>query len=388
MLAAATPNAQVDLDLLPVVDPTLTTFVDSIDGYQYRSVIQILQRKRVHEEIKYEIRKRCDDPLVGSVVEIKSTSGYIREIRKKDDVSEISNPSNARGDPFRTTNDRGNALNPYMTPDKFHFQTRFRGEDSVIDITSCHSAGSQSRDGNRSRESRMSTAQRAAMDFARNATRRLPPEEKDKTRQPLPARYVWDGRMGKFPEFQSQVEGHYGQVGAGYMFLEKFQNRYLNDGTKCWIYFTERVHSESQVAKDIDALYGALMTSCYQGVGKDIILRYSKSRDGLKAWIDMIERYKNGGDKRTKISKLEAIVATKFHNRYKGGLAQWVTDYETAFAELQALKVKKWSDEEDRLRTVLDNVAPDNSLESHVYKQMMEGKTLDQVFTDLRQFSI
>ena len=125
MLAAASPDAHVHLDLLPVVDPMLTTFVTSIDGYQFRSAVQTLQRKRIHEEIKYEIRKRCDDPLVGSVVEIKSTSGYIREIRPRDDFSEISVPSNARGTPLGRP--RGEALNPYMTPDKSHFQKRFRG---------------------------------------------------------------------------------------------------------------------------------------------------------------------------------------------------------------------------------------------------------------------
>ena len=33
----------------------------------------------------------------------------------------------------------------------------------------------------------------------------------------------------------------------------------------------------------------------------------------------MVDKYKNGGDKETRIDTLEAIVDTYYHDRYKGG---------------------------------------------------------------------
>ena len=187
--------------------------------------------------------------------------------------------------------------------------------------------------------------------------------------------------MEKFASFQAKVEGFYSQVGAGYLFIKKFQDAYLKYGSKCWIYFMERVHSESQVQKDIEALYGALTTACTVGVGQDICLQYKETMDGLRAWIDMVNRYKSGGDKETKISQLEAVLDRKFHDRYKGGLKGWVSDYETAFAELKALGVDKWKSDEDKKRQILRNLCADDSLEKHTYKLTMKSKEYTAIFT-------
>ena len=64
--------------------------------------------------------------------------------------------------------------------------------------------------------------------------------------------------MSSFPEFKRKVEGFYRQIGAGYLFSKDFQDKYLVNGTKCLIYVADWVHSESQVKRDIEALYGAL----------------------------------------------------------------------------------------------------------------------------------
>ena len=58
------------------------------------------------------------------------------------------------------------------------------------------------------------------------------------------------------------------------------------------------------------------------------IVDHEDARDGVLTWMSMLKTYKHEGDKDTKIDKLEIILETKYHSRYKGGLEQWVTDQE------------------------------------------------------------
>jgi hypothetical protein len=49
----------------------------------------------------------------------------------------------------------------------------------------------------------------------------------DERRQVLPAQIIWDGSTNRFEVFRNNVEGHYGQIGAGYLFDSSFQQAYL-----------------------------------------------------------------------------------------------------------------------------------------------------------------
>ena len=109
---------------------------------------------------------------------------------------------------------------------------------------------------------------------------------------PLPPRYTWDGDMDKFEDFQNQLEGHYQQVDAGYLFRFDFQRVYILEGPECYSHFSDYVRSKAQMITDIAALYGAFKAACKQGVGKSILKRYSNTQDGLKAWLTMVENMK------------------------------------------------------------------------------------------------
>ena len=78
------------------------------------------------------------------------------------------------------------------------------------------------------------------------------------------------------------------------------------------------MHSESQVKLDIDALYDSLMISCCVGADLDAILEHADTRDGLKTWMTMVKKYKDGGERDTWIECLEAKVGIKYYDRYKG----------------------------------------------------------------------
>jgi hypothetical protein len=45
----------------------------------------------------------------------------------------------------------------------------------------------------------------------------------DERRQVLPSKVIWDRTIDRFEVFRNNVEGHYGQIGAGYLFDSSFQ---------------------------------------------------------------------------------------------------------------------------------------------------------------------
>ena len=53
-------------------------------------------------------------------------------------------------------------------------------------------------------------------------------------------------------------------------------------------------------------------------LGKSAILSHKKTQDGVRAWIEIVSKYENGGDCETRINTLEAVIGTPFHGRYKG----------------------------------------------------------------------
>jgi hypothetical protein len=49
----------------------------------------------------------------------------------------------------------------------------------------------------------------------------------DERRQVLPSEVILNGTIDRFEVFRNNVEGHYGQIGAGYLFDSSFQEAYL-----------------------------------------------------------------------------------------------------------------------------------------------------------------
>ena len=147
---------------------------------------------------------------------------------------------------------------------------------------------------------------------------------KDERRQVLSSRVIWDGSLDHFEEFRNKVEGHYGQVGAGYLFDSEFQEAYFEKGTYCYTDFLDEVHSASQIKKDARALYGALLSSCQSGVGRRILMENRSKQDGIRSWCQLVKQYETDGNRNVRIKKLETIITTVFHRNYKGGLVRWI----------------------------------------------------------------
>jgi hypothetical protein len=88
----------------------------------------------------------------------------------------------------------------------------------------------------------------------------------DERRHVLPSKVIWDGTIDRFEVFRNNVEGHYGQIGAGYLFDSGFQEAYLERGVDCYVSFLGEVPSASQIKKDARALHGTLLSACQSGV--------------------------------------------------------------------------------------------------------------------------
>jgi hypothetical protein len=100
----------------------------------------------------------------------------------------------------------------------------------------------------------------------------------DERRQVLPSKFIWDGTIDRFEVFRNNLEGHYGQIGAGYLFDSSFQKAYLERDVDFYVDFLDEVPSDSQIKKDARALYGALLSACQSGVGRRIFMENREKR--------------------------------------------------------------------------------------------------------------
>jgi hypothetical protein len=94
----------------------------------------------------------------------------------------------------------------------------------------------------------------------------------DKRQQVLLSKVIWDGTIDRFELFRNNVEGHYGQIDAGYLFHSIFQEVHLERGVDCYVDFLDEVPSASQIKKDAQSLHGALLSACQSGVGRRILM--------------------------------------------------------------------------------------------------------------------
>ena len=71
----------------------------------------------------------------------------------------------------------------------------------------------------------------------------------DERRQVLNPRVIWDGSIDRFEVFRNNVEGHYGKIGAGYLFDTEFQTTYIERGTDCYVDFWIKYHQLPKIRK-------------------------------------------------------------------------------------------------------------------------------------------
>jgi hypothetical protein len=156
-------------------------------------------------------------------------------------------------------------------------------------------------------------------------------------RQLLPSKVIWDGTIDRFEVFRNNIEGHYGQIGAAYLFDSRFQEAYLERGVDCYVDFLNELPSASQIKKDARALYIALNSAFQSGVGRRILMENRDKQDGIRSCCQLVQQYETDGNRNFRIKRLESVINTVFHRNYRGGPVKRIQDYEDAFTELALL---------------------------------------------------
>ena len=150
-----------------------------------------------------------------------------------------------------------------------------------------------------------STQQHPATQFMQGLSQ-LPPPKVIK-RGHLAQRVQWDGNPTTFETYELKLKSHYYQVGAGYLFLENFQQAYQMEGAACQTKFSHLVASQTQLLDDSQHLYGAILGSATDGAIGQFLLKHSSPPDGLSVWIDICNSQKINGSQEVKIDSLEKL---------------------------------------------------------------------------------
>jgi hypothetical protein len=88
------------------------------------------------------------------------------------------------------------------------------------------------------------------MKIVKERTRKMSAVNDERRQVVLPSKVIWDGTIDRFEVFRNNVEDHYGQIDAGYLFDSSFQKAYLESGVDCYVDFLDVVPSASQIKKD------------------------------------------------------------------------------------------------------------------------------------------
>jgi hypothetical protein len=185
---------------------------------------------------------------------------------------------------------------------------------------------------------------------------------------------IWDGTIDRFEIFRNNVEGHYRQICAGYLFDSSFQEAYLERGLDCYVDFLDEVPSASQIKKDARALNGAFLSACQIGVGRRILMENRDEQDGIRSWCQLLQQYETDGNRNVRIKRLESVINTVFNRNYRGGLVKSIQDYEDAFTELALIGKKTWNDDEIKKRRFVQN-AQNIGLVDTVFEELVSDKS-------------
>jgi hypothetical protein len=162
----------------------------------------------------------------------------------------------------------------------------------------------------------------------------------DERRQVLPSKVIWDGTINYFEVFRNNIEGHYEQIGAGYLFdsSSSFQETYLEMGVGCYIDFLDEVPCASHIKKNARSLYGSLLSACQSGVGRRILMENRDKQDGIYSCCQSIQQYETDGNRYFRIKRLQSVINMVLHRNYRGGFVEWIQDYEDSLTELALLE--------------------------------------------------
>ena len=106
-------------------------------------------------------------------------------------------------------------------------------------------------------------------------------------------------------------------------------------------------------------------------------------QDGIRLWYQLVNKYETDIRSDVRIKKLENVITTIFHCKYRGGLFKWIQDYEAVFTELVLLGQKTWGDDVSKKRWFVQN-AQNIGMVDTVFEQLVRNKSFIETCNFLR----
>jgi hypothetical protein len=97
-------------------------------------------------------------------------------------------------------------------------------------------------------------------------------------------------------------------------------------------------------------------------------------QDGIRSWCQLVQQYETDGNRNVRIKRLESVINTVFNRNYRGGLVEWIQDYEDGFTELALLGQKTWNDDDIKKHRFVQN-AQSISLVDTVFEESVSDKS-------------
>jgi len=214
------------------------------------------------------------------------------------------------------------------------------------------------------------------------------PNPKVKQLAMISSKIQWNGRRGTFDELKFLIEGHFEGYGAPHLVNRKFIEVYIEHGYKVLRFFPWIKITPMELQKQNATLYGSLKQICRKGAARAIIRKHESQQDGIKTWLDLLNRYDNMGSSDVKTLYYDEMLNHPFHHKYPGGLEQYAADYEEAYCELAVIG-EHYSNETKR-RKILTNLYDPGNPETKILVAYCERecKTFEEIVDHLTDTSI
>jgi hypothetical protein len=94
-----------------------------------------------------------------------------------------------------------------------------------------------------------------------------------------------------------------------------------------------------------------------------------EKQDRIHSWCQLLQQYETDDNRNVRIKRLESVINKVIHLNHRGGLVEWIQDYEDALKELSLLGQKTFNDDKIKNRRFIHN-AQNTGLVDTVFEEL------------------
>lgn len=114
----------------------------------------------------------------------------------------------------------------------------------------------------------------------------------------IPSRIEWQINLEDFPVVRRAIEGFFTQAPLAYIFEDPLLHKYCSMGPSCYTVLQLGDINHKIIISDATHIYGALTSVCRNDTDIDAIInnrisKFGDFKDGIMAWIDILDNFDN-----------------------------------------------------------------------------------------------